>query len=354
MSLSTLWSHAMDSVHWHACTIHSHAAALVLFYLFCRVPFNFERKRALRKSKPSSEEMSSAKRRGIKSTKTSREAPPSPIGSTFSDTDIDDSDQEELDMDDREIERACPKATAKERQRFLTARQGDVPGAIRTLSDYVEWVTKHEKISSLHNIKRKCTDDPDHDIWAVACAVAIKACDENCDVVLPRVIRTHQINRCSATDLQGHRIFHIIPALMDDKLAKTSTYALATALYINKQLDREGLERITVCMDVRAGKGWPNIHAIRLVPFMKQTTTLLLSLFPERLHKCVLYPVPPSFLWIWNMISKVIDPRTEDKICLLSGVNKIVAPPPLDQMCEHMDKDVALMLESYRVGTFRE
>jgi hypothetical protein len=213
---------------------------------------------------------------------------------------------------------------------------------------------RHDEIAREHKIERKTSDDRDADVWTEVCAIAMKACDEVGDVNLPRVIRSHQIEGVDATDLQGHRFFHIIPAQMDDNLAKTSTYALATALYINKQLDRGGLERITVCMDVRAGRGWPNIHAMRLVPFMKQTTTLLLSLFPERMYKMLLYPVPPSFLWVWNLISKVIDPLTKDKVCLLSGVNKITAPPPLDQMFEHLEEKVALLLESSRLAAFKD
>jgi hypothetical protein len=89
------------------------------------------------------------------------------------------------------------------------------------------------------------------------------------------------------------------------------------------------------------------------VPFMQQTTTLLLALFPERLHKCLLYPVPPSFLWVWNTISKVVDPLTREKICLMSGPNRIVSRPPFEQMFDHMDEDAAHHLEGSRVADFR-
>ena len=156
-----------------------------------------------------------------------------------------------------------------------------MPSAIKTLRHYVDCVMKHEEIAREHKIERNTSDDRDVDVWTEACAIAMKACGEVGDVTLPRVIRSLQIDGVDATDLQDHRISYICPAQMDDKLAKTSTYALATALYIHKQLARGGLERITVCMDVRAGRGWPNIHAMHLMPFMKQSTTLLLSLFPE-------------------------------------------------------------------------
>jgi len=53
------------------------------------------------------------------------------------------------------------------------------------------------------------------------------------------------------------------------------------------------------------------------------------------------------------MVSKVIDPLTKDKICLLSGPNKIVAPPPFDQMYEYMEESVAKLLEDSRIAAFK-
>jgi CRAL/TRIO domain len=243
-----------------------------------------------------------------------------------------------------------PEASSAERLRFLTARGGDVGRASKLLRHYLDWIKMHELIE--HELKlddlASGDDDVDLDHWNVACAIAIKACHEKCDVSLPRVIRMYQQKDDPICDYHGNRIFHIIPALMDDTLVQTSTYALATALYLNRQLDRTSLERVTVCIDVRAGLGWPNIHAVRLVPFMKVTTMLLLSLFPERLEKCLLYPVPSAFLWIWNAMQRCLEPETKEKICLLSGVNKIESPPPMDQITKHLPPKVVEFLESSR------
>jgi hypothetical protein len=246
-----------------------------------------------------------------------------------------------------------PEASSAERLRFLTARGGDVGRASKLLRHYLDWIKIHELIE--HELKLGDTvsgDDVDLDHWNAACAIAIKACHEKCNVPLPRVIRMYQQKDGPVCDYHGNRIFHIVPALMDDKLVQTSTYALATALYLNRQLDRTGLERVTVCIDVRAGLGWPNIHAVRLVPFMKVTTMLLLSLFPERLEKCLLYPVPSAFLWIWNAMQRYLEPETKEKICLLSGVNKIESPPPMDQMTKHVPLNVVEFLECSRRARF--
>lgn len=269
-------------------------------------------------------------------------------------SDDDPSDDKSVDFVDQEIEKACPDATATERRRFLTARSRDVPATIKSLNHYLDWVRQHEEVARTNDITRITSDDPDHDIWIEVCRIAIKTTGEACEQPLPRVIRTHQLDGKAVVDATHRRIVHIIPAQMDDTLVSGSTYALATALYIDKLLDRAGDERITVCMDVRAGRGWPNVHVMRQIPFMQQTTILLLSLFPERLNKCLLYPVPPSFLWIWNVVKNCIDPLTRDKIILLAGPNKIEAPPPYDEMAEHMDEKIAKYLEHARVSKFVE
>jgi hypothetical protein len=145
----------------------------------------------------------------------------------------------------------------------------------------------------------------------------------------------------------------MIPGLMDDKLAKAETYALAVAIYFDRKLDRESLERVTVCLDVRAGKGWPNIHALRLIPFMKNSLKLLLRTFPERLHKCVVYPVPPAFLYVWTMISKCLDPVTSEKISVVSGKCTISSPPPQEKLVAFLGADPAKLMEDSRVASFK-
>ena len=268
---------------------------------------------------------------------------------------------------DEAVAEACPDATKMERERFLIAREWDAPSAIESLQNYLEWHNKHETIAHEHNImeltsENDSNDDDnskDEEIWIRACSIAMKANNEPGESnLLPQVIRTYKIdnndntNSSSVTDIDGYRIFHIMPAQMDQDLAQGGTYALATALFINLHLDRHKAEKITVCMDIRAGQGWTNIHAMYQIPFMKDTTTLLLSLFPERLHKCLVYPVPSAFLWIWNGISKIIDPKTVEKICLLAGPNKIMSPPPLEEMTPHLGKEVAEYLEQARVADF--
>lgn len=345
-SLLYAWTSAIQSVSWHSCNVQSHALTLFLIYFVYHYPWGWQNR----------DKLLQPPRKGSRSNKSSRKRTYVGSSSSVETSDTSHSSLDESLEADEALAKLCPAATAAERKRFLNARQGSVPGAEKILKNYLSWHQKHMDVAVEHRIVRQETNDKDLDIWREACLVAMKACQEKGDGILPRVIRTHI--RTDGTgdplvDKDGFRIFQIMPAQMDINLASSSTYALAVALYLNLQLDREAEERIVVCMDVRAGQGWPNTHAVRLVPFMQQTTTLLLSLFPERLHRCLLYPVPPSFMWVWNAISKVVDPLTREKICLMSGPNKIVSPPPFEQMFEHMDMDAAHHLEGARVGDFR-
>lgn len=360
----SLWQEGIPSFHWADFSTHYPAVALFVIYLIghyrgwvIRQPTLLIKECGEIQTTIMCAGSSDGVEVALKSLPRSHEkleSPPSPVSSVSS-------SKSAGDENDIALAKECPEATECERERFLHAREGNVVAAATLLRNYLIWHLKHHEIAQANNIIPRddstlstCpSDDKDLDVWTNACAVAMLSAGEKTDgIILPRVIRTYKIEGKDVTDIDGRRIIHIVPAKMDLALAASSTYALATALYLNMQMDRDGMERITVCMDVRAGRGWPNVHAMRLIPFMQQTTTLLLSLFPERLHRCVLYPVPSSFLWVWKAVSTVVDPLTRDKICLLTGVNKIESPPPFDQMYEYMEKEVAHLLEDCRIATF--
>jgi hypothetical protein len=347
--LDHLRGQATDYIQWHKVYLSFHLTVGLLVFVWRLLPSN----NRLAPPPPSSPKSKSSSKKALNSNSSSLDAPPSHI-SCQSSTD-DEESEDGACADYLLLEEKVPDATPPERLRFLKSSKGKVDGAAAALSKYIKWNKEHDDIAKALNIEPPSKEDSDVDYWKAACAVAIKAKGEDCTVILPRVIRVHQLEDGSdMCDDTGHRIFHLTPASMDDKLVKTTTYALAVALYLNRRCDRNGLERITVCMDVRAGKGWPNIHAARLVPFIKDTTRLLLELFPERLHRCLLYPVPPGFTWIWNIIKKAIHPLTRDKVCPLSGPNKIESPPPREQMLEHMSDEAADRLEKERVDSFNE
>lgn len=256
-----------------------------------------------------------------------------------------------------------------ERRRFLVACKGNVADTTSRLNDYLHWNEEHLHSKTENNIHIKPTRDRDYDLWVESCLTAMKMSGESENIVLPRVIR--QICRedeyngalrysdhgkdseSMLLDREGHRVFCMRPALMDTKLAKASTYSLAVAIYLDRSNDRESAEKVTVCVDVRAGRGWPNTHVLKLVPFMKHCMTLLLPLFPERLHRALVYPVPHTFYYIWTMLSKYMDPLTVERVCVVEGKCKIEAPPPDEKLRDYFGEEELERLEASRVNNFR-
>jgi len=272
---------------------------------------------------------------------------------------------------DSELEEALSKleddpslqkgSTPEERQRFFLSSGGNTQATIRSLNHYLRWNKLYVGTKRDNGIRILPTPDGDYDLWVESCLTAMKLCGEVENIVLPRIVRmppthanaTPNAKHDNFVDRDGHRAFCIRPGLMDLRLARGSTYTLAVAIYIDGCCARDELERVTVCLDVRAGRGWPNTHVLRLIPFIKESLKILLPLFPERLHKALVYPVPPAFLFVWKMMSKYLDKDTVDKVCIIEGRCKIEAPPPDDKLRAHFGEKELQQLETCRVETFK-
>ena len=246
------------------------------------------------------------------------------------------------------------KSTLAERRRFLIANKNNLNGTIQQLRSYIEWKNNHID----KKIQIKSTGDKDYDIWVESSLTAMKICDGEVEnIVLPRIIRTHSNSNSNSEqhyiDRDGYRTFCVTPALMDNNLAKGSTYTQAVAIYLDRCLDPSENEMITILFDCRAGTGWSNNHVMKLIPFLKHFLKVLPPLVPERLQKAIVYPVPYTFVYIWSMLSKGLDPTTSKRVCILHGQCKIVAPPPSEQMKLHLYEDHMEELESSRIAGFK-
>lgn len=261
-----------------------------------------------------------------------------------------------------------PESTEQERRRFLKANKGDAALASSALASYLAWRTLHdnilqEKVSDeiVSAAKNNDTDSADERDWNVACAVAIKACSEETDtnaaaaseyLPLPRVVRTCcMLDGKECVDRNGFRMLQLLPGRMDERLAPLTTYALAIALYMDRKLARDSDEKITVLIDVRTGRGWRNMSAAHMIPFMKGIFALLQSMFPERLARAIVYPVPFAVSWIWNVVKFYLDADTAGKICLLIGSAGVMSPMP-SGMAAYIDETTVAVLESERLATF--
>lgn len=251
----------------------------------------------------------------------------------------------------------CPESTQAERHRFLVAQDGDEQKALENLHIYAEWRRQHEPLEKTQEEKHCSLQFDDYDLydWIVASQTALHANTETKEVWLwlPRVIRTHTLpNGPTAADCDDSLILHMMPALIDDQICSLEAYSLAIVLYLNRKVQRDSLDKVTILMDLRPGEGWRNTPAVRLLPFIKSMVTLTLKMFPERLHKCVLYPLPWALSWVLNAVKTVMDPTTAKKLVVVEGGAGMNSPLPLQKLTKHVSKDVALMCEHERLESF--
>jgi hypothetical protein len=249
------------------------------------------------------------------------------------------------------LAKAMPASTLEERRRFLSAKKGSMKHATNSLAKYLEWRAEHQ-LSKEAITTFLVSEDIDLQDWNIAAASAIKRLGENPSAVLPQIARMHHMHAKPVCDRTGKRLVHILPGRMDEGVASLTAYALAVALYIDRKLDRNSSELVCVLIDARGGVGWRNLNAVQLMPFIKHTSKLLLELFPERLSKALVYPVPPALAWVWKIVRRCIDPLTRDKICLLTGPATIASLPPVKQMEAHLEPDTVEFLEQERVAAF--
>lgn len=255
-------------------------------------------------------------------------------------------------------EHSFPTATSAERARFLKARSGDVRAASVMLKKYLEWRRPFDSMGDeiLRSTSRRHTSDDEDSDWTLACRMAASACSSSLSRPPPCILfmpNKNEYHRDSLRTINGKRVLQHLPARIDLSVANAEVYATALALYIDRCVSRDSMEKICVVIDTRPGKGWANIPAPKLVPFIKHAARLLNDLHPERLACCILFPVPSVAKFLWNVVKPFLDPDTADKICILSGSAWVKSPVPED-MDLYLQQDVMEWMESKRLSTFEE
>jgi hypothetical protein len=147
------------------------------------------------------------------------------------------------------------------------------------------------------------------------------------------------------------RYLQHLPARIDPKLANTSVYALAFAIYLDRALDRTSTEKVTLVIDVRSGYGWANIKAYHLLPFIQSTVRLLCDLHPMRLERCIIFPVPAVANFIWLAVKPFLGKDTVHKVCLVSGMAGTNDRVP-EKLDKYLDHDLIRKFEERRTGCF--
>lgn len=243
----------------------------------------------------------------------------------------------------RAMREALPVSTHAERQRFLATRHGNVKKANEKLSHYLEW--------------RKCNcddssyDDNDINPWEHASQMAISKTSSNKTAVkieLPCILFMDELKGNSNVK---HRYIQHLPARIDTQVADASTYALALALFLDHVVDRNSTEKITIVIDVRSGHGWANIKAYSLLPFIQSTIKLLSDLHPERLERCIIFPIPKIANVLWKAVKPALGKDTCNKVCLVSGPagrNDVIP----DKLADFLDEELINRFEERRQNCF--
>ena len=286
-----------------------------------------------------------------------------------------------------------PNSTEAERRRFLTARDDDAEEAFHMLKNYLEW---HEKERKLRVTDSHCTscisivkgvvhdtseqvntpysfqgdlyyDAMPHNNENSRSVTTVflherKFISSNRTYALDGVAPNRSTQKISAVDIlylnngppfaiDSTRICHVMPGLLNPQEATAAEHARRVAVYLDENLSRESMEKITVIVDTRAGVGWANPSPLKILPFIKLLGGWLNNLFPERLKTCIVMPVPSTCLFLYNVIKPFIDPNTVKKIVLLGGAADANANLK-DSILKYIDKSALQYIEARRQSLF--
>jgi hypothetical protein len=154
-------------------------------------------------------------------------------------------------------------------------------------------------------------------------------------------------------DRKGHQIFQILAARVDLQAACANTYATAFLLYLDAHLRRDTLDLVTLLIDVRPGRGWPNLPALQMLGFIRCLAQVLHDSHPCRLHQCILFPVPRPAVMIWKTVQNFLDPLVRKSIVLVPGAANLTSPVPRDRLKDYFDDQAGLdLMEQTRLEAF--
>jgi hypothetical protein len=193
------------------------------------------------------------------------------------------------DLDALKLMKEFPSATFYECTRFRMERS--IESARDKLRSYFEWRSTNGMNRSTY---KNITSESEDDIWNIALRHASDICPHTvqCEKI-PQFIRIG-----SFCPRNQKRIVQIMAAMIDPSLASLEFYSLVFAVYFDLFFDRDSMESAVVFVDVRSGRGWRNCNDPMLIPFIKRLAQHL-DHFPERLSKCIVYPVPKPAKPIW-------------------------------------------------------
>lgn len=253
-----------------------------------------------------------------------------------------------------------PASTSAERRRFLIARRENLEKAHKMLQDHLIWRSQYleqnvlPKERNFHHSKQK-NEFSDNSNLSPVSLHSFETQEQNKEYMkieldslskpcLPQFLT---LNQGPPFAKDQTRLLLMLPAMLDPQLATAEEYSLYTAKYFDSSLDRNTTEKVTIVIDVRGGEGWPNASPVKFIQFARCVSKMMSDHFPERLKKCIVFPIPRYSLWIWEVVNKFLDPDTRNKIVLIAGAGDQESPVP-HSILEHIEPAVSDILESTR------
>ena len=96
-------------------------------------------------------------------------------------------------------------------------------------------------------------------------------------------------------------------------------YVNAVAHCVNTLFSYEQTGELTLLVDTRAGKGWPNPRPDKMIPLIKEINNLASEQYPGRVGHLILYPLPVLMIPIFNTIKLLLPEDLKSKFSVLGG-----------------------------------
>jgi len=117
----------------------------------------------------------------------------------------------------------------------------------------------------------------------------------------------------------GTPVIYIAGSRLDIRKASALEYTLAATKIMDEIFSRDQLGKFTLAIDGRKWSDAPNASTTELIPIVQDLLVAMQDNFPNRLQKCILYPVPWWAMPVWAAAKMFMTPKTVKKITVFGG-----------------------------------
>lgn len=241
-----------------------------------------------------------------------------------------------------ELQLQFPAATAKECERFWKSFGSD---AGRLLGEYLEFKTNAERQLASSDGKDplwvQCMKAAlvDHPIEAEPIPVESSSIFD--PILFVPTTPEGKLVRCA----EGKPILYVAPARVNFDLYPPALYTACILLFCYKSFQEEPF---TVLVDVRAGRGWPNMPITRMYGWLRSCSGELSNLFPNALYKCIVFTVPFVAKALWYVVQPLLSTKITESLVLVNGSGTSYTTPLPEDMYQHVQREDLQPIEDKR------